>query len=112
MIIVLSELRVPLSTVAARLYGVAAATLVMATVCLVGLQALSALGAGVEERAVLTIGLALLVYAIALWALAPDIVRRAARIGRSMVARAPRRIPPVLTDWGSLLARVKRVPEQ
>ena len=79
LIIVLSELRVPLSSVAARLYGVAAATLVMATVCFVGLRALSALGAGVEERAALTIGLALLVYAIALWGLAPDIVRPGGR---------------------------------
>ena len=59
LIIVLSELRISLSSVAARLYGVAAATLVMATICFVERQALSALGAGVEERAALTVGFAL-----------------------------------------------------
>jgi hypothetical protein len=43
----------------------------------------------VEERAVLTILLALFAYAIALWLLAPDIVRRAIAIARGLIARAP-----------------------
>ena len=41
---------------AARLYGVAAASLVMAIICFVERQVLSELGAGVDERAALTIG--------------------------------------------------------
>ena len=93
LIIVLSELRISLSSVAARLYGVAAATVMMATICFAERLVLSDLGVGVKERLTLTIGLALLVYAIALWWLAPDIVRRAIGIGRGLVARVrgPRR---------------------
>ena len=89
LIILLSELRISLRSVAARLYGVATATLVMATICFLERLALSALGVGVAQRAALTVGLALLVYAAALWWLAPDIVRRAIGIGRGLVARAP-----------------------
>ena len=44
LIIVLSELRVSPRTLARRLLGVAAATLVMATACLLGRAGLSALG--------------------------------------------------------------------
>jgi hypothetical protein len=93
LILVLSELRISLGSLAARLYGVAAASAMMATICFAERLVLSDLGVGVEERVALTIGLALLVYAIALWWLAPDIVRRAIGIGRGLVARAlgPRR---------------------
>ena len=89
-IIVLKELRLSLGSVAARLYGVAGATLVMATVCLVEREVLSALGVGAHERAALTVGSALLVYATALWWLAPDVARRAIAIGRRLAAKAVR----------------------
>ena len=93
LIISLAELRISLGSVLARLSGVAAASLVMAIICFVERQVLSELGAGVEERAALTIGLALPVYAIALWWFAPDIVRRAIAIGRGLAAKTlrPRR---------------------
>ena len=58
LIIVLSELRVSLRSVAARLYAVPAATLLMASICFVERLALSRLGVDVEERAALTIGVA------------------------------------------------------
>jgi O-antigen/teichoic acid export membrane protein len=89
LMIVLSELRIPLRSLLARLYPVAAATLVMASISFIGRLALSRLGVDVEQRAVLTVGLALSVYAIALWLLAPDIVRRAIGIVRGVLARLP-----------------------
>jgi hypothetical protein len=89
LIVVLSELRTSLRTAAARLSAVPAAAVVMAAIAFVGRLALIRLGVDVEERAVLTILLALFAYAIALWLLAPDIVRRAITIGRSLIARAP-----------------------
>jgi O-antigen/teichoic acid export membrane protein len=87
LIFVLSELRVSLRTLAARLFGVAAATVVMATTCLVGRSALFALGVDMAGRAALTIGLGLVVYALAVWWLAPDIVRRVLGLGRRLVSR-------------------------
>ena len=89
-IIVLGELRISLRSVFARLYGVAAATLVMAIVCLVEREVLSALGVGAAERAALTVVSALLVYSTALWWLAPDVVGRAIAIGRRLAAKAVR----------------------
>ena len=56
--------------------------------CFVERQALSRVGVGPEERAALTIGVGLLVYAIALRLLAPDIFQRAFDIGRRLIARA------------------------
>jgi hypothetical protein len=93
LIIVLSELQISLSSVAARLYGVAAATLIMATTCFAARLVLADLGVDLEERAALTIGLGLLVYPITVWWLAPDIVRRAIGICRGLVAKVlgPRR---------------------
>lgn len=101
LILVLSELRVSATTVAARLSGVAAAAIVMAAACLLGRFALSSMGMGLSGRAALTIAFGLLVYALALWWLAPDIGRRAVDFGRRLVARAggaPRQAgPPALT---------------
>ena len=101
LILVLSELRVPAKTLAARLSGVAAAAIVMAAACLLARLALSSLGMGLSGRAALTIAFGLLVYALALWWLAPDIGRRAVDFGRRLVARsggAPGRAgPPALT---------------
>ncbi len=93
MIIVLSELGTSLRSAAARIYVVPAATLLMAGISFVGRLAMVRLGVGVEERIALTIVLALCVYAIALWLLAPDIVRRGIGIGRRLIERAsgPRR---------------------
>ena len=90
MIIVLSELGTSLRSAAARLYAVPAATLVMAGITFVGRLAMVRLGVGVEERIVLTIVLAVCVYAISLWLLAPDIVRRAIGIGGRLFERASR----------------------
>jgi O-antigen/teichoic acid export membrane protein len=97
LIIVLSELRVSLATLAGRLAGVAAAALVMAGACLAGRLAALELGMDMAERAALTIGLGLLVYSVALLLLAPDIARRAIGLGRSLFARftdARRRMRP------------------
>lgn len=88
LVFVLSELRLAPSTVASRLWGVAAATSVMAAACLLGRMGLSALGVGMEGRAVLTIALGVLVYPIALSLFAPDIHRRgmgAARASRDRI---------------------------
>ena len=73
LIFVLSELRVSLATLAARIAGVVAAALVMAATCLLGRLALISLGIGPSARAAVTIALGLLVYALALSWLAPDI---------------------------------------
>ena len=93
LLVVLSELRIPLRSLAARLSPVATATLVMAGISFVGRLALSRLGVEMEQRAALTIVLALSTYAIALRVFAPDIVRRAIGIARGLIARlsAPRR---------------------
>jgi O-antigen/teichoic acid export membrane protein len=87
LIIVLSELRVSLRTVAAQLSGVAAATLVMTTACLLGRQALFMLGVGMAGRAALTIALGVVVYAVALRWFAPDITRRAIVLFRRLLAK-------------------------
>jgi hypothetical protein len=75
-ILVLSQMRVSPRTVAGRLWGVAAASLVMAAACLLGRSALEAFGVSMAGRAALTIGLAIAVYAPALWWLAPQVSRR------------------------------------
>jgi O-antigen/teichoic acid export membrane protein len=85
LIFVLSELRVSLATLAARIAGVAAAALVMAATCLLGRLALTSLGIGPSGRAAVTITLGLLVYALALSWLAPDIKRRGVELGRRLV---------------------------
>jgi O-antigen/teichoic acid export membrane protein len=90
LIITLNELRLSLRSVAARLYGVAGATLVMAIFCLVEREVLSAWGVGLHGRAALTVASALLVYATALWWLAPDVIRRAIALGRRLAAKAVR----------------------
>jgi O-antigen/teichoic acid export membrane protein len=87
MIVVLSELRTSLRSVAAHLYSVPAAALVMTSVAFIARLALSRLGVEMEERAALTIGVAVGTYAIALWLLAPDIVRRALALARGLVSR-------------------------
>jgi hypothetical protein len=90
LITVLSELRIPLRSVATRLSGVAAATAAMATVCFVERLLLSGVGVDSAGRATLTIALGLFVYAVSLRWLAPDIVRRAIGIIRELAARVPR----------------------
>jgi O-antigen/teichoic acid export membrane protein len=87
LIFVLSELPVTLATLAARLFGVAAATVIMAAACLVGRSALLALEVDMAGRAALTIGLGAVVYALALRWLAPDVVRRVLGLGRRLVSR-------------------------
>jgi O-antigen/teichoic acid export membrane protein len=87
LIFVLSELRVSPAALGARLFGVAAATTVMGTTCLVGRSTLSALDVDMAGRAALTIGLGLVVYALALWWFAPDIVRRVLGLGRRLASR-------------------------
>lgn len=87
LIVVLLELRVSPRTLAARVLGVAGATLVMAVACLLGRAALLELGVGMAGRATLTIALGLAVYAVALRLLAPDVARRAVALGRRGLAK-------------------------
>jgi O-antigen/teichoic acid export membrane protein len=89
--VVLSELRVRPATLARRLLGVATATLAMAIACVAGRAALTALGTGMAARAALVIALGSLVYALALWRLAPDIVGHAMSLVRRVAARTVRR---------------------
>jgi O-antigen/teichoic acid export membrane protein len=96
LVIVLSHMRLSLRTVAARLMGIAAASLVMAAACLLGRSVLEAIGVGMTGRVAPTIGLGMAVYATALWWLAPQISRRAVELGRrrmTNVINARRRRP-------------------
>lgn len=87
LIMLLSELRVSPRTVAARLMRVVAAASVMALACVLARAGLSAFGVGMAGRAVLTIGVGLLVYASAIWRLAPDIRDRALGLVRRLPAK-------------------------
>jgi polysaccharide transporter, PST family len=84
---VLSELRIGPGKVAARLWGIAAATLVMAAVCLLSRFGLEAAGVGMAGRAVVTIAVGLLVYPAALSFFAPEIRRRAVALIRAGLGR-------------------------
>jgi hypothetical protein len=86
-VIVVRQMRVSPRTIAARLSGVAAATLAMTVACLVGRSALEAAGVGMTVRALLTIALGAIVYLPALWWLAPHVSRRAFQVGRNRVGR-------------------------
>jgi PST family polysaccharide transporter len=81
-VLVFSQMRVSPRTVARRLSGIAAASLLMALACLLGRSALETAGVGIAGRSVLTITLGMAVYAPALWWLAPHVSRRAFEIGR------------------------------
>jgi O-antigen/teichoic acid export membrane protein len=85
---VLQELRITLWTVIVRLRGVVTAALLMALACLGWRLGLKELGLGMTGRAVLTIALGLLVYAIALRFLAPEIYRRGVGLMKPGFARA------------------------
>jgi O-antigen/teichoic acid export membrane protein len=87
LILVLSELQVSPAALARRLFGVAAATLLMGTACLLGRSALVALDVSAAGRAALMIVLGAVVYAIALWWLAPDIWWRALAVGRRLLRK-------------------------
>jgi PST family polysaccharide transporter len=89
LIIVLSELHVSPATLAARLAGVAAATVVMACGCLLYREALSQLGAGMAPRLAATVAAGALIYAVALWLFAPDIWRRALLLARGALGKLP-----------------------
>jgi O-antigen/teichoic acid export membrane protein len=96
LVIVLSHMRLPLRTVAARLVGIAAASFAMAAACLLGRLALDAIGVGMAGRVAPTIGLGMAVYVTALWWLAPQISRRVVELGRrrlTNVITARRRQP-------------------
>jgi O-antigen/teichoic acid export membrane protein len=96
LILVLSELRISPKTLTARLFGVAAATSVMGTVCVLGRMGISTLDVGMAERAASTIALGLLAYAAALWWLAPDIWRRAMALTRRLLGKVIDARKPVL----------------
>jgi PST family polysaccharide transporter len=83
LVIVLSHMRLSPRTLAARLVGITAASLVMAAACLLGRSVLDAIGVGMIGRVAATIGLGATVYVIALWWLAPQISRRVVELGRS-----------------------------
>ena len=77
----------------------------MAAACFVGRQALEALGVGMAGRAALTIGLGIVVYALALRLLAPEIIREHARSRAQAAAEARRRPPPPTGAAGMSRAR-------
>jgi O-antigen/teichoic acid export membrane protein len=81
-IIVLRQMRLSPMTVMGRLWGVWLAALAMAGVCLLGRSAFEAAGVGMASRAILTIGLGAVAYALALWWLAPQVSRRVVGIAR------------------------------
>ena len=87
LIFVLLELRLAPRRVAARLSGVAVATLAMAIVCLLARWGLTAVGVGMTGRAAVTIALGVLVYPAVLWFTAPDIRRRGVNLIRASVDR-------------------------
>jgi O-antigen/teichoic acid export membrane protein len=97
-VLVLAQLQVSPRTLARRLFGVAAASLVMAVVCLTGRSALAGVGVGMAGRAALTIGLGMAVYVPAVWWLAPQISRRVVELCRSRLKNLinARRRRPVL----------------
>ena len=75
-VITLSQMRVSPLTVLGRVYGVAAAALVMASACLAARSALGAVGVEMVGRTALTIVTGMVVYPLALRWLAPQIWRR------------------------------------
>jgi O-antigen/teichoic acid export membrane protein len=86
-VIVVRQMGVSPGTVGKRLYGIGAASLVMAAACYAGRSALETLGVGIGARAALTTVLGMAVYAAALWFLAPHVSRRVAGICRRRLAR-------------------------
>jgi O-antigen/teichoic acid export membrane protein len=101
-VLVLGQMRVSLRTVAARLAGIAVAAFVMAAACVAGRSALEAAGVPMAARALLTIALGAVVYAPALWWLAPHVSRRVFAIGRRRVTNllAARRRPVLQPERG------------
>jgi Kef-type K+ transport system membrane component KefB len=97
-IIVLAQMRVSPRTLGQRLSGVATASLVMATACLLGRSLLEAVGVGMAGRAALTIALGVGVYLPALWWLAPQVSRRVVELGRRRLRKVidARRRRPIL----------------
>jgi O-antigen/teichoic acid export membrane protein len=88
LVIVLSHMHLSFRTVARRLMGIAAASLVMAAACLLGRSALEALGVGMGGRAAATIGIGMVVYLACLWWLAPQISRHVVDLCRRQLTRA------------------------
>jgi O-antigen/teichoic acid export membrane protein len=86
-VIVLRQMRVSPRTVARRLSGTTAASLVMALACLLGRSALETAGVGAAASAALTVAIGVAVYAPALWWLAPHISRRGFEIGKRRITR-------------------------
>ena len=86
-VFVIKEMKVTVRTVAGRLSGVFAASLVMVAACFVGRQALESLGVGMAGRAVLTIALGIVVYTLSLRVLAPEIVRSTLDLARERVRK-------------------------
>jgi O-antigen/teichoic acid export membrane protein len=86
-IIVLSQMQVSRRVLAARLSGIATASLLMAISCVFARSALGALGVGMAGRVVLTIAVGIAVYAPALWWLAPHVSRRVATACRTRLRR-------------------------
>ena len=87
LIIALRELSISLTTLVARLLGVAAATLVMATACLSARLALSSLEVGMAGRALVTIVVGLVAYTAAICYLAPDVRDKVIELARRLVAK-------------------------
>ena len=87
LVIFLRQTRISPRTVAGRLSGVVAASLVMALACLVGRSALESAGVGTAGRALLTIAIGVVVYAPALWWLAPSVSRRVAAVATGRVSK-------------------------
>lgn len=86
-VIVLRQMQVSPRTVAARLGGIATATLVMAVACVLGRAALEAAGVAMAARAALTIAIGISVYVPAMWWLAPHVSRRVFAVGRNRLTK-------------------------
>ena len=96
-IITLSQMRVRPATLFKRVWGVAAAALVMAAACLLARSALQAVGVGMVGRTALTIATGMAVYPLALRWLAPQVWTRVQQIAgkrlRNIVNGRRRRRP-------------------
>jgi PST family polysaccharide transporter len=106
-VMVFRQLRLSVRTVAARLAGVVASSVVMAIACLAARSALETLGVPMAGRAALVIVVGAVVYVPALWWLAPHISHEVVKVAKrrlSSVLGARRRRPvlqPAVADESS-----------
>jgi O-antigen/teichoic acid export membrane protein len=106
-VIVFRQLRLSVRTVAARLAGVVASSVVMAIACLAARSALETLGVPMAGRAALVIVVGAVVYVPALWWLAPHISHEVVKVAKrrlsSLLGARRRRavLQPAVADESS-----------